>query len=214
MPSDFELLRSALQNDDMLLETYDRYLAELFSRPFWTSGSGAACRIKWLCGKDARREERQSFENPGVYIWGIEERPLYIGITSGKFSRRFSRYIWSERSQCNLAQEYAPRLIADGIQGFPLAVRDWYARHYRGSTVRLRGAVRFANEGIDDVWFALLPHTNKSEIKVMEPALIRVAQRWNENKGFGSLLNVEFNREAKKAYVAHGVPPAGVPDLS
>ena len=55
----------------------------------------------------------------------------------GSFSKRFSRYIWHERSQCNLAQNFEATIASEGINGFLVEIRDWYARDFRGSRVRL-----------------------------------------------------------------------------
>src|SRR6266404_142705 len=40
----------------------------------------------------------------------------------GSFSKRFSRYIWHERSQCSLAQNFEATIASEGINGFLRAV--------------------------------------------------------------------------------------------
>jgi hypothetical protein len=81
------------------------------------------------------------------------------------------------------------------MRGFPSEILEWYARNFGSSKVRLRGAIRFAEEGISKVWFGFLPHDNQEEIKVLEPSLISVAEAWNHTLGFRPLLNVEFNKK-------------------
>lgn len=195
MPSEFARLHNVVLDEALLPEAYDRFLNDLFEHPFWTRGSVAMQRVAWSEGRRARKEDPESFGSPGLYIWGAQERPIYIGKTEKTFGDRFSRYIWDPRSQCNLAKEYASRLLTDDINGFPTEVRDWYDKQFRGSKVRLSGAVRFAKEGIDDIWFALLPNHDPSEIKALEPAVIQVAQKWNQSNNLDRLLNVDFNRQ-------------------
>jgi hypothetical protein len=64
--------------------------------------------------------------------------------------------------------------------------------------VRLRGAVRFAEEGIRDIWFALFPHDRSAEIVELERAIVPIAEAWNLDRGIRPLLNVEFNRRKEK----------------
>jgi hypothetical protein len=56
----------------------------------------------------------------------------------------------------------------------------------------LRGSVRFAEAGIADVWFALLPHDDRENIHRLEQRLIPIAENWNRRHGLASLLNIEF----------------------
>jgi hypothetical protein len=147
--------------------------------------------LVWSQGRKALSEDSEVFGSPGLYLWGIDNRPLYVGITRTAFRKRFSRYIWNKRSQCKLALRYGTALRSDGINGFPVEIRDWYARSFRGSKVRLVGAVRFAQEGIDEVWFALFPHGNAEEIGVLEEAVIPLAQRWNSDHTLLPLLNIQ-----------------------
>ena len=92
--------------------------------------------------------------------------------------------------QCNLAKTYELELKEGGLDGFPLKIRD------RGSTVRLRGAVLFAQLGIDEVWFYLLPHRTPEEIESLEKALVPVGVEFNRRRGYPELLNVQLKRGA------------------
>jgi hypothetical protein len=200
--SAFGNLYEAVGDSESLHVAYDRMLADLFTSSLWESGPVELRRVLWTLGKRARTEDAVAFRSPGLYLWGIEARPLYIGITRGSFSKRFSRYIWHPRSQCNLAQEFEPSLRSDDIEGFPAEIREWYARWSKGSEVRLRGAARFAREGIAKVWFALFPHQSATEIEALERALVPVAEAWNRRRHLESLLNVEFNRRRTKRNAA------------
>ncbi|HEV3482592.1 MAG TPA: hypothetical protein VGR97_09715 [Candidatus Acidoferrales bacterium] len=187
--SAFNRLYEVVGNSDRLLVAYDNVLSDLFKNTFWQEGPTELRRVLWNQGRRAQVEDSETFESPGLYLWGSKDIPLYIGITRGSFSKRFVRYIWSERSQCNLAQQFEAALRSMGIDGFPPEIRDWYARNFGGSTVRLEGAVQFAKAGIAEIWFALFPHATVAEIRVLEQALIPVAEKWNENRGLGKLLN-------------------------
>ena len=197
-PSAFDHLYEAVEDSESLRAAYDKFLGDLFEGPFWENGTVEFRRVLWSHGRQALIGDTKAFASPGLYLWGIEKRPLYIGITRGSFRKRFSRYIWHERSQCNLAKEFEAPLRSDDIHGFPPHIREWYARNYRGSEARLRGAVRFAKEGIEGIWFALLPHDSLDEIERLERALIPVAEALNAKGSLGLLLNVEFNRRRAK----------------
>jgi len=178
-----------------LYSTYSNILDGLFTSDYWSAGALDGYRVPWSLAKAARESNRGVFNSPGLYLWGAGNTPLYVGITGSSFNRRFNRYIWSSRSQCGLAQNYSSSLIEKGIAGFPIDVLDWYSRGYGNSTVRLVGAVRFAQEGIDNVWFSLLPHNNKLQIRELEKRLIGIANQWNIDHGLNPLLNIESNRK-------------------
>lgn len=177
---------------ERIRSSYETVISKLVASEYWKNGAVEDTRVPWFLARQARNDDTKTFSMPGLYLWGVEDRPLYIGITRGTFNRRFSRYIWSARSQCNLAKDFESSLKKDGIDGFSPEIHTWYAKSYRGSKVRLRGAARFASEGIDKVWFALFPHTERNEIVRLEKSLVPIAEEWNRRKGFESLLNVEF----------------------
>lgn len=187
----FDEFAASTDNPDRLADLYSGWLAGLFDRGYWTPGMDAGHRIPWRRGEEARDELIDRFDSPGIYLWGARETPLYVGMTRSTFGRRFGRYIWGKRSQCKLAARYEDDLIGHGIDGFPGEVREWYERGYGSSTVRLDGAVAFAQAGIDDVWFALLPADDADNVKAVEEALIPVAARWNREDGHPELLNVQ-----------------------
>ncbi len=187
-PSPFRQLYRVIGNTDELSVVYRFVLKKFTRQPFWMGGAIGLRRVLWTDGRRARTEDPETFASGGIYLWGVENRPLYIGKTRGSFRSRFSRYIWDTESQCNLAREYGDALIVRGMRGFPSKTSE------RRSQVRLQGAIRFAEEGVGKVWFGLLPHDNKAEIETLEPSLISVAKAWNHTHGFRPLLNVEFNK--------------------
>ena len=190
----FNALHHTRADPARLYDAYDSLLRDLWDQPAWTGVGPVTGRVTWHQGRNARAAAPALFNSPGVYIWGAETRPLYIGRARNSFAKRFSRYIWSRKSQCNLARDYEGVIRADGVDGFPEEVRAWYRRGYGNSLVRLEGAVRFAREGIDDVWFYLLPHVDPAAVGELERALVPVAQLWNEDHDLLPLLNKEFNR--------------------
>lgn len=185
----FSQLYRHVENSKKLSVVYQDILKELDRRTFWTGGLVGLRKVLWADGFNARDEDRIVFGFPGIYLWGVENRPLYIGITRRSFRSRFNRYIWSKDSQCNLAHRYGHVLSVRGMHGFPRKIL------YSKSKVRREGAVRFAEEGIAKVWFGIFPHNNCAEIEALEPKLISVAQEWNRKCGFRSLLNIEFNKK-------------------
>ncbi|HLZ90945.1 MAG TPA: hypothetical protein VKQ28_04455 [Candidatus Acidoferrum sp.] len=187
----FDRIYEAVTNPEQLQAAYNDVLGDLFCNPFWEEGSTALRRILWNKGQQARAADPKAFGSPGLYLWGIEERPIYIGMTRSSFSHRFSRYIWSKQSQCELARQHEAELISKGIDGFPMDITVWYAKNFRGTKVRLLGAVRFAQEGVHKIWFVLFPHAKVDEIRPLEKALIPIAEKWNERGGLRPLLNIE-----------------------
>lgn len=175
-----------------LLREYGAIIDSLVNESMWSSGSDLRRRVLWTKGKNARLEYPRIFARPGLYLWGVRKTPLYVGITRSSFRRRFGRYIWQERSQCNLAQLYEAELCERSLEGFPEEVKTWY-KGYRGA-VRLRGAVAFAKHGINEIWFVLFPHNNSDEIVASEKAIVPVAQEYNRRHGYPELLNAKLLR--------------------
>lgn len=197
--SAFDQLALASAENHTLALAYNEVIRRLLAMPLWTCGSAYERRVLWTDADMARSTDLGTFKLPGLYIWGAEGRPVYIGKTGSKktksnFRKRFYRYIWHKWSQCNLAREFETALVEKGIGGFSPEIRNWYAKDFRRSTVRLEGAVRFATEGINTVWFALFPANDLERIRPLEKALIPVANAWNLQAGMKPLLNIESNR--------------------
>jgi hypothetical protein len=186
----FDFLLEVMEDPEALLDRYARLIGTITAKEYWAPGESGDRRIHWWRGRQARKELKPTFRKPGLYIWGCLDRPLYVGITRGSFDGRFKRYIWEEKSQCKLAELYEEALKVHGLDAFPAEVHQWYQKNHSGNA-RLRGAVVFAQEGIRDVWFYLLPHQEKEHIRALEKAVIPVAQKYNAARGYRSLLNVE-----------------------
>ena len=179
--------------DEESFSAYSEYITGLLEGDYWECGSNDNAKIPWKSGRKARVSDPDDFKCSGLYLWGGESYPVYVGKTGSTFNKRFNRYIWGQYSQCDLAEKYERELKNNGIKGFPIEVREWYKKNHPGNTSRLKGAVCFAEEGIDKIWFSLLPHANKDEIDSLEIKLIRIAERWNREHGFRSLLNKKDN---------------------
>ena len=191
----FEMLHKAVGSGPELMAAYESFLSELFFQDIWSGGTLVEKRVPWTLAIRARDEARDTFASPGLYIWGVEKEPLYLGITLRSFSKRFSRYIWGKRSQCKLARDHQATLLESGVERLPEDIRAWYKRGHPGSTVRLQGALRFAEAGIDRIWFTLLPHTVSSEIQELERLIVPVAEAWNLSRKFEPLLNKDFKTQ-------------------
>ncbi|MVT23663.1 hypothetical protein [Vibrio vulnificus] len=180
-------------DEETLFDVFSSYMDKLLKSQRWQSGSIKDQRVVWSEGASARKQDAETFNSRGIYIWGGINSPIYVGKTTATFNKRFSRYIWSKKSQCNLASEYGPLIEKLGVDGFPNEIRDWYRKGYGNSLVRLNGAVRFAKEDIQSIWFTLLPIENVNDVGDIERKLIRIAQKWNSQHSLPPLLNIEFN---------------------
>ncbi|ENM3890430.1 hypothetical protein Q9F25_003665 [Vibrio cholerae] len=180
-------------DEEVQYSAFSSYMDSLLRNEVWRSGNISNKRIPWSEGLAARKQDIEIFNSFGIYIWGGIQAPIYVGKTTTSFKKRFSRYIWSKKSQCNLAKDYGSEIVENGVDGFPREIRDWYRKGYGNSLVRLNGAVRFAREGMDNIWFTLLPVDSESDVANIEKKLIRIAQQWNTKNGFSHLLNIEFN---------------------
>ncbi len=182
------MIDSFINNDDLnvLYEKFSEYMNEIITKDYWLSGNIQNAKIHWSTYPQVKKENADFLSsNVGIYIWGGKKSPLYIGKTTNSFNNRFSRYLGGEKSQCGLANKYELQLIADGMQGFPSSTN-------KTSLVRKRGSIRFAKEGLDNVWVSILPVRNLSDIAIIEAKLIKVAELWNHNNNFETLLNKEY----------------------
>jgi len=157
-------------------------LRELFANSIWQDGPIRERRVIWTDA--AKHRSSACFKARGVYLWGVHDRPLYVGRTTTSFAKRFKRYIWSNDSQCALAATIDPQhsQLPDELLGL--------LRNNRRLRVRIEGSARFAREGLADVWFALFPITDGRSIEAVEGVLIAAVNDWNRAKGIAPLLNV------------------------
>lgn len=172
---------------------YILYVQTLIDSPLWSQDRPSGIRIPW---KDAALAAKHSdfsedFRSAGLYVFGGSLRvPMYVGMTRGSLWNRLrGRYVRGKRSQCQLAADYEVDLISRGIDGFPETVREWYRGCCGGSTARLRGAVAFARNGPEHVWFTLIPIPDARSVRNFERLLIPIANAWNHAEGYPLLLN-------------------------
>jgi len=187
----FLSLKEAMNDGKEMERIYSSLIDKLLASEYWSEDKTKAPRVKWYHGKTARQIRRDVFNQSGIYLWGAGSVPRYIGKTEQTFKKRFSRYIFSENSQCNLAKKYEKEIIPEdkGYNGFPLELRESFEASNR--SVRLRHAVDFARHGIDNIWFTLFPANEEvaDYIGTIEETLIRVANNWNIEKGLDPLVN-------------------------
>jgi hypothetical protein len=174
---------------------YDAFIRAVLDSPLWTTEHPDGVRIPWRSAQAASAHPsfRDTFGSPGLYLFGsVAGVPLYLGMTRGPLWTRLARrYVQGRRSQCQLAADYEHQLLARGLEGFPDEVRAWYRRSFRGSTVRLEGAITFARHGIEGIWFALLPIPDPDAVRPLERRLIPVADAWNRSRRYPPLLNLQ-----------------------
>ena len=94
-------MKSIFENyPNHLNKVYDLVLEDSLSKDYWKEGEYKTQRIFW---KDAykARKELEEFHESGIYIWGHEKTPIYVGkAEKSSFVKRFSRYVFSKKSQC------------------------------------------------------------------------------------------------------------------
>jgi hypothetical protein len=169
-----------------LFKIYDLILSDSFSKNFWDSGNYKSQRIRW---KDARRAKTEiaEFDESGIYIWGFEETPLYVGKAEKKpFASRFSRYVFQKKSQCNIAEIYTERISNGQEKVFVKELQE----EFDISKSRALGAKIFGEIGAEKIWFILIP-VKKESVTHIETELIYIAEKWNRTKGYTDLINLE-----------------------
>lgn len=126
-------------------------------------------------------------------------------------TRLSERYITGHCSQCGLAKRFSEKLIAGGWQALPDDVLAWYFRYYSrpkykrmlaetpslhaddallaqrfreegGTTVRIEGAAGFAESGIDEMGFAVVPTSNGKAAQCLEARLIPIGHQWSAER--------------------------------
>ena len=159
-------------------------------KKYWESGEYNFNRINWKNVKEAKLELRDVFNKKGIYIWGVDENPLYIGKTKQSFAERFSRYVGGNKAQFSLAETYWKELE----QGGRKKEYEEIMTEYGIGKSRAIGVKAFGEGDSNKVWFILIPFTEDTEelISGLEEALIMVGRRWNNEKGYNkTLINID-----------------------
>ncbi len=167
-----------------LFEAYNKFLNSSFLKPLWNRGAYTNQRISWKLAKEAKKYVK-GFHSQGIYIWGYEKTPLYIGKAERQsLSSRFSRYIFSSKSQCKVAEKYTQYLSNGGS----MKTRDELKNEFNISGARAKGAKAFGEVGAQNIWFILIP-LEENIISDFENELIEVGFDWNNKKGYKDLIN-------------------------
>ena len=177
-----------------LLKEYNDFLTSSFNKKYWTEGIYTNQRINWRNAKKAKNLD--SFNSPGIYIWGYDKHPLYIGKAEKQsLSKRFSRYIWQRKSQLNVASLYSKYLENGGDE----KTKHEISTQYEISLSRAKGAKHFGEAGSDKIWFIHIP-LKVSVINDLEHKLIAIGDKWNLMNDLPELMNtikVEKTRRRK-----------------
>jgi hypothetical protein len=178
--------------DNELANTYDSFLQTLLGSALWSQDEPGGRRIPWQALEQARSQFKNELSSPGVYLFGADESPMYIGQTGASLlSRLRRRYTRGSYAQFQLAVDHGDVLKTRGYEGLPREVLEWYTRSLGKSRVRLRHAAEFAKAGIESVWIALGPTRDKHGAKELERRLVPIANAWNRRHGLPDLLNVQ-----------------------
>ncbi|MGE0374673.1 MAG: hypothetical protein AB7I48_09375 [Planctomycetaceae bacterium] len=186
--------------EDLFLATRNRtvlgeYFERLVEEPVWSSEDPRGRRILFSHALASNKAYSPEFDQPGCYIFGVNQRVLYVGRTTKKlWTRLRGRYFIGERTQHQLPKTYERGLIETGLSAFPPEIIADYKRQYSGSTVRLDGAVMFARCGVEHVWFHLFPVRDGNCTPELERILMSFCASWNEEHGFGPMLNLRYER--------------------
>ncbi len=180
-------------NPSALNVAYDEFLQSLVSESLWSAENPIGSRIPWRLAAEAAKHASlaDAFRLPGIYLFGNSTGiPRYVGMTRKQtlWKRLRGRYVHGKESQCQLAVDYQSELTKRGLEGFPVELRE--KRRRTNTTARQRGAVEFAKNGIEGMWFALIPVADNSLIPDLEANLISIANAWNNSHGHPPLINV------------------------
>lgn len=176
-----------LNNKDRLAE-YSMFLEKAFNKGFWSEGEYSGERIYWIDAKKAKKAIDQ-FNRPGIYIWGYDEIPMYIGkAEKQKISKRFNRYAFGSKAQYRIATNYWNHIKSGGeIKTVEeLILENNLSLKYHKS--RCRQAKAFGEQMTDNAWFLFMP-LKIEDISDLEHELIEIGDTYNSNKDYQSLLN-------------------------
>ncbi|KKG13064.1 hypothetical protein EO92_07810 [Methanosarcina sp. 2.H.A.1B.4] len=153
------------------------------------------------------------FKQPGIYLWGHDDIPRYIGKTEKSFKKRlFSRYIprkddttYKSPTQCGISEilrdyyskpelcDFKKKLESDAKNDKKM-IKERIEEEQKitiQSYQRLYGALDFSKFEKESIWFAILPFedTHKKFIDIFETLFIHSAQNYNNKRKYPELLN-------------------------
>ena len=190
-------------NRKSLLRALDFFLMASFSLDMWDDHAYTNHRVFW---KDLGRAKRYpAFNNPGLYIWGCGKEKskryipklIYIGKAKGQSlsSRLQSRYIGTERStqpQCRIAEQLSEKQVKSPTFEYIIQTffpNRWEKGNYRGLKPRCEAAMKFYKEGVENIWFIIIPIEQQDTIDSLEDCVISVGNEWNLINHSEKLLN-------------------------
>ena len=187
---------------NILYNEIDKLLIDIFSKPLWDGENDSLQRIYWR-DFEQKAISLPVMESSGIYIWGSSKQKLiYVGMTAkDSFKKRFSnRYIglssrkteWEK--QCNLSI----KIQEDNTSHLePKQLCEKYFSHRKkpySLKSRFIGALKFFDEGPENIWFILLPIDDKGLIKKFEEITISVCNDWNLRSHKESLINNKLTK--------------------
>lgn len=182
------------QYPNHLDKAYDLLLEDSFSKDIWNTGNYKTERINWKDAPKARKEISQ-FRKSGIYIWGYDKTPLYVGKAEKlTFAKRFNRYAFGEKCQCRVGEKYSLQLRNGENEKSFTQLRNEFNMQ---SNSRALGAKTFGEIGAEKIWFILIPVEYEFITKI-ETELIYIAERWNKSKGYRDLINLERIKNSKE----------------
>ena len=188
-------LVNAAHDPHRLKTAYAAWLEGLLRSPSWSSTTPDGKRVPWRAAETAKDHPsmQAAFASPGIYLFGTSSGiPRYLGKAEDETlgERLFGRYLGGPNSKFWLAAKHGDALRISGVTGFP---KDVLARNAK-RIARLKGAVDFAQHGIEGMWIALIPISDKERVGPLERKLIAIARQWNISKGYPPLLNKQHNQ--------------------
>ncbi len=203
---------SSIGKKTKLNSLYDRWLGELFKSKPWDEKqelTKEVMRFNWESSEKVFENLKEIFNLSGLYIFGTKDNvPIYLGI-SGKNGQRplktrlRSRYFGGPRegtiikkySQFQIAKKYEKELKEKGYEkALPKEFLQWYNENFK-SKVRFEHAEKLAKFGTDGMWFSVLPISDGKEIVELEKRLINIANDWNKNRNYSTIMNTHHIKE-------------------
>jgi hypothetical protein len=178
--------------DRLLNDFYKQYAAFLessFSNGLWKGGEYNNQRIKLFTLEKNIFNNIGGVDKRGVYIFGHEKIPLYIGKTVKQtlFKRLNGRYLFGKNSQYELAKKHKTDILNWSEEK---TIRE-LKRMYKTSRVRSIGVKAFVDYGIENIWFILIPIEDKKIISGLEATLIATVIKCDGGKMAQALLNID-----------------------
>ncbi|ADI73091.1 hypothetical protein Metev_0160 [Methanohalobium evestigatum Z-7303] len=194
---------------------FTQWMKDLEESGFWDESKGSinGHKIRYNLANKAFDAGTKTFSSRGLYVWGVGEKPRYVGKTDKTLRKRFkSRYLWGDGvpKQCELFRlilnKYTNKDVKKKYDIFRDKSKNKEIIDDELSTLkndleitsvnsfsRLVGALDFATyaDKEDDLWFAVLPieEKNKDYLDVMETFMILAANEYNYENGYPYLLN-------------------------